>query len=432
MIKDLANPKLFNFINIHRIMVSKKILDDVLKEISLSRDEFFGFEKAARDFIRLIDGVGIGSFIGGSFAKDTVVKKTKNKQDIDIFVVFDSAEELANFEKILKNFDLPGSLKKVHGSRDYFQIDCGDVILEVVPVMKNLKPEEAENVTDVSLSHVGYIRGEIKKNPRLGNEIKLAKRFCAANRVYGAESYINGFSGYSIEVLVCHFGGFVKFLKGMKTAHVIDPSKFFRTKHEVMRELNSAKILSPIILVDPTFKDRNATAGLSKETFEKFLEAAEAFLKNPSRKFFEKRGLDVDSIKDFAKEKGFLFFQVGLSTKKQEGDIAGTKMKKFFDFFVSELERKGQGIVRREFDYPGKGQEAQGYLVIDEKQEVEVRGPSPEMKEAVVRFKKAKKGKKIFEKDGNFWFVDKVSVKGIFERVRKFEKEMDVEVREIL
>jgi len=424
----MFNPKLFNFIFIYIIMGTKQILESVLQEITLSRDEFFSFEKTAKNFISLLDGVGIGSFIGGSFAKETVVKKS-GKQDIDIFVVFDSAEELASFESTLKGLDLPGSLKKVHGSRDYFQIDCDDVILEVVPVMKNLKPEEAENVTDVSLSHVGYIRTEIKKHPRLGNEIRLAKRFCAANRVYGAESYINGFSGYSIEVLVCHFGGFVKFLKGMKKAHVIDPSKFFRTKQEVLRELNSAKILSPIILVDPTFKYRNATAGLSRETFEKFLEAADAFLKNPSKEFFEKQGLDVDGIKNFAKEKEFLFFQVGLSTKKQEGDIAGTKMKKFFDFFVSELERKDQGIVRKEFDYSGKGQEAQGYLVIDGKQEVEIRGPSLEMKEAVVRFKKAKKGKKIFEKDGNFWFVDKVSVKGIFASVKKFEREMDVVVK---
>ena len=159
------------------------------------------------------------------------------------------------------------------------------------------------------------------------------------------------------------------------------------------------------------------------------MEAADAFLKNPSKEFFEKQGLDVDGIKNFAKEKEFLFFQVGLSTKKQEGDIAGTKMKKFFDFFVSELGRKGQRIVRKEFDYSGKGQEAQGYLVIDGKQEVEIRGPSLEMKEAVVRFKKAKKGKKIFEKDGNFWFVDKVSVKGIFASVKKFEREMDVVVK---
>ena len=409
-------------------MGTRQILDDVLRELTLSRDEFFRFEKIAKDFIKLLDGIGIGSFIGGSFAKETVVK-TEGKQDIDIFVVFDSAKELDKFESILNGLDLSGPLKKVHGSRDYFNVDCGDVILEVVPVMKNLNPEDAENVTDVSLSHVGYIRTEIKKNPRLSNEIKLAKRFCAANRVYGAESYIRGFSGYSIEVLVCHFGGFVKFLKGMKKAHVVDPSKFFRTKNEVMRELNSAKLNSPIILVDPTFKHRNATAGLSKETFDKFLEVAQAFLKEPSKEFFEKKELDIGAFKIFSKEKGFLFFEMKLETEKQEGDIAGTKMKKFFDFFVSELLRKGQEIVKKEFDYSGKGLAANGYLVVDEKNGVEVRGPSLKMKEATVKFKKAKKGHGIFEKDGFFWFVDKLSVKGIFESVKKFEKEMDVVVK---
>ena len=70
-------------------MGTRQILDDVLREITLSRDEFFRFEKIAKDFIKLLDGIGIGSFIGGSFAKETVVK-TEGKQDIDIFVVFDS------------------------------------------------------------------------------------------------------------------------------------------------------------------------------------------------------------------------------------------------------------------------------------------------------------------------------------------------------
>jgi tRNA nucleotidyltransferase (CCA-adding enzyme) len=408
-------------------MGMKQILEDVLKEITLSRDEFFRFEKIARDFIRLIDGVGIGSFIGGSFAKETVVK-TDGKQDLDIFVVFDSAKELNCFESTLKKFDLPGPLKKVHGSRDYFNIDCGDVILEVIPVMKNLKPEEAENVTDVSLSHVGYIRTEIKKNPRLSNEIKLAKRFCAANNVYGAESYIGGFSGYSIEILVSYFGGFIKFLKGIGKLQVIDPSKFFRTKKEIIRELNSAKLNSPIILVDPTFKDRNATAGLSYETFDKFLKVTQAFLKSPSKEFFEKKELDVDSMKKFANENEFLFFQMKLETKKQEGDIAGTKMKKFFDFFVSELVRKGQNVMRKEFDYPGKGFVANGHLVIDENREVEVRGPSIDKIEIIKKFKKAKNGNEVFEKGGFWWFVDTVSVKDVFESVRKFSKEMDVKV----
>ena len=51
--------------------------------------------------------------------------------------------------------------------------------------------------------------------------------------------------------------------------------------------MNSSKLTSPIILVDPTYKQRNALAALSEETFEKFKQASKKFLKNPSIKYFE-------------------------------------------------------------------------------------------------------------------------------------------------
>ncbi|MFH1452293.1 MAG: hypothetical protein ABIF88_03915 [archaeon] len=406
-------------------MEMKKILSEELGRIILSQSDFLRYEKVARDFIGLLEGVGIGSFIGGSFAKGTFVKKD-GPQDVDIFVVFDSKSEINELGDILANLKLPGELKKVHGSRDYFKVDCGDVILEVIPVMKNLDPDKAENVTDVSLSHVGYIRTEIKKNPKIANEIRIAKSFCEAQNCYGAESYIRGFSGYSLEVLVIYFGGFVKFLKGIEKNRVVDPAKFFKNKNEIMRELNSSKLQGPLVLVDPTFKNRNACAGLGQETFDRFLVVSKEFLKNPSSSFFIKKGVNVDFLKEFAKKDGSKFVEVSLSTDKQEGDIAGTKMKKFLDFFASEIMRNQQKVLEKEFSYSGKGQEAKGYLVVCEEKEIEVRGPSVLLIDAVKKFKKAKGVKNVFEKEGYFWFKEKVSIKGIFKEVRKVCDEMGV------
>ena len=45
--------------------------------------------------------------------------------------------------------------------------------------------------------------------------IRIAKAFCHANNSYGAESYINGFSGYALELLVYYYGSFLKFIKGI-------------------------------------------------------------------------------------------------------------------------------------------------------------------------------------------------------------------------
>ncbi len=406
-------------------MSMKNVLDEELKLISVSRVEVLRFEKIAKDFIASLKAKGVSAFVGGSLAKNTLIKK--EKQDVDIFVVFDFGEDILKLEKVLKMVKLPGELRKVHGSRDYFQIDCGDVVLEVIPVVKNNDPELAENVTDVSLGHVKFVVGELKKNPKLADEIRLAKAFCFANRVYGAEGYVRGFSGYALEVFVIYYGSFIKFFKGIGKRRVVDPLKCFRNEREVLSEINASKLQSPIVLVDPTYKYRNVTAGLGVESFERFLKVAKEFLKSPSLDFFELKEVDVDEMKNFARKKKARFVEVELRTDRQEGDIAGTKMKKLLDFFARELERNGQKVLRKEFDYSGLGQRAVGYIIVLEKLEVEVRGPSVGLEDCVKVFRGVHRD--AFKK-GKFWFVRrKISVEGIFDLVKKIEREMGAEAK---
>jgi len=404
-----------------------EVFEEVLKRTSLPKKDFLRYERIAKDFIRSLEGVGIGSFIGGSFAKGTVVRE--ERQDIDIFVVFETEVELLKLEGILKGKELPGKLKIVHGSRDYFQINCGEVTLEVVPVVKNLDPENARNVTDVSLSHVGYIRNTIKKLPRVANDVRVAKAFCKANNFYGAEGYIHGFSGYSLEVLVTHFQGFEKFLKGMIRLVekggkvVIDPKKYFRNRGEILREINGSKLEGPVVLVDPTHKCRNACAGLGAETFEIFIEVAKKFLKDPSLKFFEKRGVDVSYLSGVASKKGARFVEIDLITDRQEGDIAGTKCKKFFDFFVKELERNQQKVLKKVFEYSGEGKRAKGYLIVEEKGEIEVRGPGEDRKDSVEVFKEVHRDK-VYKRGKNYFVKEKSGIKVVFDKVGRVESEM--------
>jgi len=398
-------------------MSLQSVLKEELGVISLSREEVLELEKVAKGFIASLKVQRIKAYVGGSLAKGTMVNRV-GKQDIDIFVVFDYSEDILGLEKILGKIKLPGELKKVHGSRDYFQIICEEVILEVIPVVKNKDPELAENVTDVSLSHVKYVGGVVKKNPVIADEIKLAKAFCQANRCYGAESYVKGFSGYSLEVLVIHFGGFVKFLKGISKSRVIDPLKYFKGERDILNELNASKLIGPIVLVDPTYKYRNVCAGLGSETFEKFLKVKDEFVKNPSLDYFKRKAIDVVELKKL----GGTFVEIDLKTDRQEGDIAGTKMKKLLDFFARELGRKQQKVLRKEFDYVGS-QTAKGYLVVAEKPEIELRGPPEGLDDVIKAFVKAK-GKNVVKKKGYYWYKEKSGVAEVFNFVKKVEKEM--------
>ena len=95
-------------------------------------------------------------------------------------------------------------------------------------------------------------------------------------------------------------------------------------------DINSSKLQSPIILIDPTYKQRNVLAGLSDETFDRFKKVCKKFLKKPSMKSFEIEKTDLEKIKKDARNKKFEFIMLEGRTKKQEGDIAAKKLLKFY------------------------------------------------------------------------------------------------------
>lgn len=332
-------------------------------------------------------------FVGGSLAKKTLVKK--EKYDVDIFVRFDEKYGSENISNLLGKV-IGKSARRVHGSRDYFQVIINGVILEVVPVLKIKKPEQAQNVTDLSYFHVRYVLDKLKKNKKLADEIMLAKSFIHAQKGYGAESYIHGFSGYSLELLISHYKSFENFLKDIikkrKEKIIIDDARFY-DKTNVLTELNESKLQSPIILIDPTFRQRNALAGLNNETFEKIVKIAKIFLKNPSLDFFKEKDILEELIKKYRAKLNI----VSVLTKKQAGDIAGTKSKRFFEFFLYKI--KKEFLIRfADFGYDEQKNISHFYLVLDKKNKELIQGPRIEDKKNLVRFKKVHK--KTFVKNG--------------------------------
>jgi len=392
----------------------EKILKKVLLKIKPSKKELESMSKGIEKFVKKLNEkikkskVKAEVFVGGSSGKGTVVKR--KKQDIDIFVRFvkdkNISEELG---KLLKNF----RPKKIHGSRDYFKVSFGKLNFEVVPVLKISKPEQAKNVTDLSYFHVSYVKKKIEN--KLEDDIRLAKAFCFANNVYGAESYIKGFSGYALELLIIYYGSFLSMIKALSKVKarekklVIDLEKYYKNKEEIMMEMNEAKLSSPIIFIDPTFKERNVLAGLSYETFFKFQEACEKFLKKPSEKFFFKQKIDKKKYNLILKAR----------TNRQEGDIAGSKLWKFFKFLEREL-KKYFTIVREDFDYEG-GKTGKLYFKIKKKNQIIIEGPPITSVENVVKFKK--KHKNCFVKKGKVYAKEKsISIGKFLSNLKEINK----------
>lgn len=387
-------------------MKVNKILKEVLEDISPDDSS----ARLVDEFLRKLNSglkkkkLKATAVLGGSFAKGT---RLKGDHDVDIFVRFDLKYDSEKLSDLLEPCLKQWKPERIHGSRDYFQIKNG-MKLEIVPVLAIKKPKEAKNVTDFSPWHVSWTNNAGKK---LKNEIMLAKRFLKAQKAYGAESYIKGFSGHVVDILVIHYGGFLKFLKAASNWKLAKKSKtddekqvvdhYNTYKGKALLMLNKSKLQSPLVLIDPVQPERNAAAALDAEHYNKLILAAKKFLKKSSKSFF------VDKKTNFAKiaKKGKLVRIFAQSLPGSE-DVSGTKLLKAFEFLKQKLAGAGFKLAESGWQWDKK-KNAVLWFVAKQKQlpEMELRqGPPANREPFASDFKKKyKKSGKVFASKGKLW-----------------------------
>lgn len=276
---------------------------------------------------------------GGSAAKGTWLP---GFSDIDFFLVFDYDEfseksaELSDYaEKILGRIF---RITRLHGSRDYFSAVYKKYNVEIIPVLDISEEQQARNITDFSPLHVAWFNVHAKEKPKLRTEVRLAKKFFMVAGVYGAESYIRGFSGHVVEILTVNYGSFAHLVNAIlkwKFQEVIDVKKHYRNAKEVFANLNKSKLESAIILVDPIEKDRNAAAALDKEKFMLAKEACHKFLDNPHTGFFKGKKFSIEGLKK--KKADLKLIIVNAKAKKGKPDVIGAKLRKKFELICKEF-----------------------------------------------------------------------------------------------
>lgn len=422
----------------------KAILEKVINSIKPSLSEIENVKKIISNFSDILDSslkkhkILAETFIGGSIAKNTIVKR--KRYDIDVFVRFsyekykERERELGNIlEKAaldsfnrFKGFSKENTrfrLEKMHGSRDYFNINFYnkklgmELIIEIVPTLEIKKPSEARNITDLSFFHVKYVVNELKKK-KVTDDIMLAKAFCYAQRCYGAESHIKGFSGYAIELLILYYGGFEKFIKNAaswKGKVIIDPAKKYRNEQDVLTNINEAKLQSPVILIDPTYSMRNVCAAVSEETFNEFVNGCKEFIKKPRLELFQEYKIDKAELMKEAKKRKAKLAILKIEIKKDKEDIAASKIVKFCNFIIHQLEVDDFNFIRKEIEFLGfknDNYNALLYILYKEPSTFEiVDGPPLAMKEHAEKFRG--KYKKCFEKNGRIYAKTKRKIKSM-------------------
>ncbi len=430
-----------------------KLLEELRKKWRPTTSEAAEVEKTAGAFVNKLGSalkkarIKAKPVVGGSGAKGTWLK---GMHDIDVFVCFDYAKykgkssELSEFlasaaKKAFKSYE------RLHGSRDYFRVRHNGYNFEIVPILKIKKAGQALNITDVSLLHADWVKGKIRRNNALADDIRLAKAFCKAQRVYGAESYVSGFSGYACEVLTAYYGSFLSLAKaaakwkpklaaanwaqsqigqqpdcavgyrrlarqrlGKQVAAgkkiIIDAENHYR-KRDPLRELNQAKVQSELIVIDPVQADRNATAALSNETLDRFISAAEAFIKRPEKSFFERQEINVDTLLHEAKGKQLTIVEADPARGKE--DVTGAKLVKAYEHMLLQLKKKGFTVTKSGWEWNKKGNALFWYILQKGVPAPEIRyGPPLNNKMHAEKFREehtGKKGRRLFEKNGRLY-----------------------------
>ena len=307
--------------------------------------------------------IGAECVKGGSIAKNTFLK---NDHDIDLFVRFALKYKGKNISDILEPILSKAfpkiTISKIHGSRDYFQFSKNSLEYEIIPVLKIHASNyaDAENVTDLSPEHVAWVESYTSKNPSLNDEIRVTKQFMKANNVYGAESYINGFSGHIVDILIIHYGSFLSLIKkfaslekpSSKNPIIIDHEQNMKNP---LKELNQSKI-SPLIIIDPIQKDRNAAAALNAEKLSLFIDTCKNFLETPTEDLFKINKFDlenhikviINNLKKGNEKSSIRKFQIiliELYPHESSKDIMGTKIYKTYEDIKKQLILNGFTVM---------------------------------------------------------------------------------------
>jgi len=184
---------------------------------------------------------------------------------------------------------------------------------------------------------------------------------------------------------------------------VIDAEKYYRGK-DVFKLVNTSKLASPLIVIDPVQKDRNAAAALSIEKFEHFKKAAGEFLKNPSKDFFIKRDLKSEFLKQ--KNKNRKLIAVELKPLSGKTDVVGSKLLKIYELMKEELKKHDFEAIKADWEWDKKN-DAVLYFLFDSKplpKNIEIGGPPVKMAQHAGNFRK--KHKKTFIKNGKVFAAE--------------------------
>lgn len=214
----------------------------------------------------------------GSVAKRTALK---GKSDIDIFMAFpldvteDTLKQTGLYlaHKCSDEFD--GNASHHFASHPYVQTDIEGFDVDLVPCYEIEDGSQLKSAVDRTILHTRYVKVHLSEEGC--DEVLLLKRFMDMTGTYGSEFKVGGFAGYLCELLIIKYGSFEKTLKAAtewQYGHIIDLEDYG----------TGGQFDDPLIMIDPTDKNRNVGAALRLNKFSEFIQSARNYLSSENKR----------------------------------------------------------------------------------------------------------------------------------------------------
>ena len=301
--------------------VTKTIFTHALKKISPTAEEVVSNQIMFDDIRKFIkQKFSIDARLMGSVAKNTFIAGDK---DLDIFIFFppNTKKEVLETKGLLIGksvFKKFGGIPQVsYAEHPYTKGKIGSFDVEIVPAYKITSTKKLISAVDRTPFHTKYVLDNLK-HP---DDVRLLKKFMKTINVYGSDLKTTGFSGYLCELLILRcktFNNLLAHAQKWGYQEIMDlENSYKKSEYKTVRTKFKDQ---PLIFIDPTDKNRNVAAVLSKDKLAQFIYFAGKFMDNPSIDYFFKieKPKDQRQILRSAKERGTFHIAIGF---KRPADI---------------------------------------------------------------------------------------------------------------
>jgi len=329
----------------------RRICAEVLKRLRPTEDERRNVEALVERIIKQLDaraaelGLAAHALSVGSTARNTWVR---GNADIDIFILFPTTHSEAELKEqgLALARSVADRYEERYAAHPYIHAYFYDTAsgeeheADLVPCFAVEDASRLKSAVDRTPFHTQYVKARIVG---LEDDVLLLKQFLTCLGIYGSELRRRGFAGYLCELLILHYSSFLELVKNAA-----------RWQYGERIDLEGAGTYTgeghdPLIVIDPVDPNRNVAAAVSDFSFARLIDAARAFLAEPSIAFFELRRKEPMTQAAFLAElraRGTEIVLVAFDAPAVVEDILYPQLRKAEASVRTLVERHGFAVYR--------------------------------------------------------------------------------------